>query len=434
MKNQLAKLGEFVHDHMMDFVSSIAIAFIGYAFYNPALRFVPVDYDDLVLLSSAKNTINPLRFFFSDWGFGNFGYRPLHSISLWIGLKLFGVSSGPNQLINIILHIAVMVLLFMLLKQLSGNRLVAFLSTALVLVSLYTFSPATWISDRPTLFVALFLVGTLYYFFVVCKDYTPNPWILLSISLLALMSKESGLIVPLTTVCILFFNSRTDSRKDKKVTYLGILIIAYIAFRFVIFSGSAGNYEESGYLFGTRYYESSANLSNGELFLSKAENIFKNFIAVFLPLFDGQGKISKIGTLSNSFVLVVSTIIITIISINRKLTFHQKIGIFIIAVNALIHFHVFRYRTLYLGQIGFAFFVASSSSYVLTDRVRTFLVSIFLAILVGWNIHMIGETLTYQYLSRIDYIRTETFRSDILLKSASIDEEIIDQIIQKYRH
>jgi 4-amino-4-deoxy-L-arabinose transferase-like glycosyltransferase len=434
MKNQLAKLGEFVHDHMMEFISSIAIAFIGYAFYNPALRFVPVDYDDLVLLSSAKNTINPLRFFFSDWGFGNFGYRPLHSISLWIGLKLFGVSSGPNQLINIILHIAVMVLLFMLLKQLSGNRLVAFLSTALVLVSLYTFSPATWISDRPTLFVALFLVGTLYYIFVVCKDRTPNPWILLSISLLALMSKESGLIVPLTTGCILFFNSRTDSRKDKKVTYLGILIVAYIAFRFVIFSGSAGNYEESGYLFGTRYYESSANLSNGELFLSKAENIFKNFIAVVLPLFDGQGKISKIGTLSNSFVLVVSTIIITIVSINRKLTFHQKIGIFIIAVNALIHFHVFRYRTLYLGQIGFALFVASSSSYVLTDRVRTFLVSIFLAILVGWNMHMIGETLTYHYLSRIDYIRAETFHSDILSTSTSIDEEIVDQIIQKYRH
>jgi hypothetical protein len=434
MKNQLAKLGEYIHDHTMEFVSPIAIAFIGYAFYNPALRFVPVDYDDLVLLSSAKNTINPLKFFFSDWGFGNFGYRPVHSITLWIGLKLFGVSSGPNQLINIILHIAVMILLFLLLNQLSGNKLVAFLSTALVLVSLYTFSPATWISDRPTLFVALFLVGTLYYIFVVCRDRAPNLWILLSISLLALMSKESGLIVPLTTACILFFNSRTDNRKDKKVIYLGILIIAYIAFRFVIFSGSAGNYEESGYLFGTRYYESSANLSGGEIYFSKAENIFKNFIAVFLPLFDGQGKISKIGTLSNSFILVVSTVIVTIVSINRKLTFHQKIGIFIIAVNALIHFHVFRYRTLYLGQIGFALFIASSSSFVLTERARTFLVSIFLTILVGWNMHMIGETLTYQYLSRIDYIRTDTFRSDILSTSTSIDEEIVDQIIQKYRH
>jgi hypothetical protein len=387
-----------------------------------------------VLLSSAKNTINPLKFFFSDWGFGNFGYRPLHSISLWIGLKLFGVSSGPNQLINIFLHIAVMVLLFLLLKQLSGNGLVAFLSTSLVLVSLYTFSPATWISDRPTLFVALFLVIALYYVLVVCKDRSPNPWILLSISLLALISKESGLIVPLTSACILFFNIRNESRKNNLVIYMVILILVYIAFRFMIFSGSAGRYEESGYLFGTRYYESSVNLSGGEIYLSKAENIFKNFMAVFLPLFDGQGKISKIGTMSNSLVLVVSTVMITIISINRKLTFHQKIGIFIIAVNALIHFHVFRYRTLYLGQIGFALFVASSPSFVLTERVRTFLVSIFLAILVGWNMDMIGETLTYQYLSRIDYIRTETFRKDILATSSSIDEEIVDQIILKYRH
>lgn len=434
MKNQLAKLGEYIQDHTIDIVLSIAIALIGYAFYNPALRFVPVDYDDLVLLSSAKNTINPLKFFFSDWGFGNFGYRPLHSITLWIGYKLFGVSSGPNQLINILLHIAVMVLLFLLLKRLSGNAVVAFLSTTLVLISLYTFSPATWISDRPTLFVALFLVGALYYIFVVCKDRAPNPWILISISLLALMSKESGLIIPLTSACILFLNPQIKSRKYNLVIYLGILILAYIAFRFVIFSGSAGKYEESGYLFGTRYYESSANLSGGEIYLSKVENFLKNFIAVFLPLFDGQGKISKIGTMSNSLVLVASTVIITFISINRKLTFHQKIGIFIIAVNALIHYHVFRYRTLYLGQIGFALFIASSSSFVLTERVRTFLVSIFLVILVGWNMHLIGETLTYQYLSRIDFIRSETFRKDILATSTSIDEEIIDQIILKYRH
>jgi len=47
---------------------------------------------------------------------------------------------------------------------------------------------------------------------------------------------------------------------------------------------------------------------------------------------------------------------------------------------------------------------------------------------------IIGETLTYQYLEKIDYIRTETFRDDILSKSSAIDEVIVDQIIQKYRH
>ena len=434
MKNHFVKLGDLVHAHGIEIVFSIAIALIGYAFYNPALRFVPVDYDDLILLSSVKNTVNPLKFFISDWGFGNYGYRPLHSISLWIGFQLFGVSSGPNQLVNILLHIAVTIMLFLLLKQISGNAGVAFFSSCLVSVSLYTFSPATWVSDRPTLFVAFFLVSALYYLLVICKDQSPNPWILITLSLLGLMSKESGLIIPLASAIILFFAPTPKKREYRLILSLVALIAAYMVFRWIIFSGSAAKYEESGYLFGTRYYESSANLNGIELLISKAENVVKNFIAVFLPIFDGLGKISMIGTLSNSVVLVGSTIIVTVLSIKRKLTFPQKIGILIIALNALLHFHVFRYRTLYLGQIGLALFVASSLSFIDTRQFRSTLAASLLVLLVSWNMKIIGETLTYQYLERIDYIRTETFRTDILSKSSSIDELVVDQIIQKYRH
>jgi len=434
MKNRLTKLGDFVQDHSIEIILSIAIALIGYAFYNPALRFVPVDYDDLILLSSVKNSENPLKYFFSDWGFGNFGYRPLHSITLWIGVQFFGMSSGPNQLINILLHITIMIILFLLLRQTSGKAVIAFLSTCLVLISLYTFSPVTWVSDRPTLFVAFFLVSALYYLLVVSKDHSPNLWILLSISLLALMSKESGLIVPLISAFIIFFTPSESNRKYKLIVFLILLVAAYMVFRWIIFSGNAAKYEESGYLFGTRYYESSAHLSGAEQFISKAENPIKNFIAIFLPIFDGLGKISRIGTISNSVVLVGSMIIVAALSLGRKLTFPQFVGLFIIALNALLHFHVFRYRTLYLGQIGLVLFIASSASFIDTRHFRTMLAAALLVLLVSWNMKIIGETLTYQYLEKIDYIRTETFREDILSTSSSIDEVVVDQIIQKYRH
>jgi 4-amino-4-deoxy-L-arabinose transferase-like glycosyltransferase len=96
----------------------LALSAIGYAFYNIAMRFVPVDFDDLVLLSTVKNTGNPFSFFTSDWGFGNYGYRPLHSLSLWISYRIFGVSSGPRQLINVLMHITVILLLYALLVHL----------------------------------------------------------------------------------------------------------------------------------------------------------------------------------------------------------------------------------------------------------------------------------------------------------------------------
>lgn len=264
---------------------------------------------------------------------------------------------------NILLHITVTILLFHLLRKTTENTLIAFLSSCRGLISLYTFSPASWVSDRPTLFVAFFLVSALYYLLVVSKDQPPKSWILIALSLLALMSKESGLIIPLTSAFIIFFTPSEGNRKYKQIAFLAALIIAYTVFRWIVFSGSAAKYEESGYLFGIRYYESSAHLSAVELLLSKGENVLKNFIAVFLPVFDGLGKISRIGTLFNSVVLVGSTIILTAMSFRRKLTFPQMVGILIIALNALLHFHVFRYRTLYLGQIGLALFVASSCSY-----------------------------------------------------------------------
>jgi 4-amino-4-deoxy-L-arabinose transferase-like glycosyltransferase len=201
-------------------LGAIALILIGYSFYNPALRFAPVDFDDLVLLSHVKNTSNPFTLFIGDWGFGNYGYRPLHSLSLWAGYQLFGVSSGPNQLLNLVLHITVIVLLYTLLLKLHKNHGLAFIFSALSLVSLYTFSPPTWISDRPTLFVGLFLMLMLNYLFSLGEDKQPNISVLAAISFLALMSKESGLVVPLTAGVFLLF--RKNGFKQEKSALITI--------------------------------------------------------------------------------------------------------------------------------------------------------------------------------------------------------------------
>jgi len=158
MKKKILFFVEFLSLKSKDILCYLSIMFIGYAFFNISLRFVPVDFDDLVLLSVVKNTNNPLRFFIQDWGFGNYGYRPLHSLSLWLGNRVFGVASGPNQLINIVFHITVILLLFRLINHLQSDRSIAFIFSCLSLVSYYTLSPATWVSDRPTLFVAFFLL------------------------------------------------------------------------------------------------------------------------------------------------------------------------------------------------------------------------------------------------------------------------------------
>ncbi len=434
MKKKILFVIEFLNSKRKDILCYLSIIFIGYAFYNISLRFVPVDFDDLILLSVVKNTDNPLRFFIQEWGFGNYGYRPLHSISLWLGFRIFGVSSGPNQLINVFLHITVIVLLYTLINHLQSDRSIAFIFSCLSLVSFYTVSPATWVSDRPTLFVALFLLILLNYFVHLGKRNQPNIFILVVLSLLGLMSKESGLIIPVVSVYILFTQFEKDLRNKSAIISLLLVIAAYVLLRFIIFGSQAGTYFESGYLYGIKYYENSQMLVGVEKVIMVAENIFKNILAVFLPVFDGQGKISLIGTWTNSIVLIFSTVSLIAMTVSKKPSVYQKISLVIIFLNAVLHFQVFRYRTLYIAQIALSIFLASSP--LLTDknefrRIFTVLIG---AILLLWNIHIIGENLTYQLLARLNLLHEEGFELNILQSSSRIDAEVIKQILFKYLH
>ena len=434
MKLKLITATNYFYFHSVDILCSLAITFTGYAFYNPALRFVPADFDDLVLLSAVKNVSNPLGFFIRDWGFGNYGYRPLHSITLWLGYRLFGVSSGPNQFINLALHILVILLLFALLSRLQPSRILAFLFSLLGLVSLYTLSPATWISDRPTLFVAIFLLISLNYLVRLEKSKLPNILLLAGLSILALMSKESGMLVPLVIIGILMLQFEKSSQRKKTIIVLIFIMLAYILFRFIIFGSRAGAYDASGYLFGFRYYENSRTLSGPDFFISKIENIIKNTVAIFFPLFDGQGKFSLIGTWPNSIVLVSTTLVLVVLAFSRRLSAYQKVGLAIVLLNALVHIQVFRYRTLYLGQMGLAIFLAASPAFSEKQSLRSPIAALAAMLLFLWSMQIIGENLTYQYLARLDLLREPSFENEILASSSRIDADIVRRIITKYQH
>jgi hypothetical protein len=63
------------------------------------------------------------------------------------------------------------------------------------------------------------------------------------------------------------------------------------------------------------------------------ENVIKNILAIFLPVFDGQGKLSLIGTKLNSLIVVGCTVLLWVLAAGRKLTKFQKIGLVIILLN-----------------------------------------------------------------------------------------------------
>jgi len=408
----------------------------GYAFYNIALRFVPIDFDDLVLLSSVKHVSSPLEFFIGDWGFGNYGYRPLHSLTLWLSYRLLGVSSGPNQLLNILLHCAVVMLLYALLEKLLSRRhwALALALAGLGLISLYTVSPPTWVSDRPSLLVALCLLALLNYFARLAQGRLPKTWLMAALSILALLSKESGLIVPLVALYFIFCETPRQAGRIRSAAALVIILFCYAGLRFMAFGAQAATYTESGYLMGRTYYENLGMLQGMQRLAAYAENSIKNILAVFLPVFDGQGKLSLIGTKLNSLVVLVCTLVIFILSLGKKLTRFQKLALVIILLNGLVHFQLFRYRTLYIAQLAFLIFIASSQALQGEQGWRRAVVFTLAGLLVFWNIHMLGENLDFELVERVTRLAQPTFEQEILASSKRIDPEIVSQIIAKYRH
>lgn len=261
----------------------------------------------------------------------------------------------------------------------------------------------------------------------------PKVWVLLLLSLLALMSKESGLILPLIALYFLVIELRVRLTHPA-VWSLVVLLGAYGLLRFVIFGSNAATYTEAGYLFGRTYYENLGTLQGGLRIAAYVENVVKNIVAVFLPIFDGQGKLSLIGTKLNSLVVAGCTLLVFLLSLGRKLTRFQRISLVIILLNALIHFQLFRYRTLYIPQMAFVIFAAASENLKEEAKARKAVIFLAATLLVFWNMKMIGENLDLEMFDRMAQIREPNFEQDILATSNRIDTDIVKQIIVKYRH
>lgn len=111
-------------------VAAFFLLLLAVAVYQKALWFAPGSADDLRIFSSVSQTRNPLSYFATDWGMENTyrlgngqidsrrrAYRPLHSISIWLAYRAFGVSADPNQLLNLILHILNILLVLRILAR-----------------------------------------------------------------------------------------------------------------------------------------------------------------------------------------------------------------------------------------------------------------------------------------------------------------------------
>jgi hypothetical protein len=404
---------------------------IGFSVFGTALSFVPANLDDLKLLSAVAITPTPMKFFIGNWGLGDY-YRPLHSLTLWFSYQLFGVSAGYHQLLNLILHFVIVCLLFRLIRSVQPDITISFILTSLALVSIYTMSPATWVSDRPTLFVALFFMLLLNHIY---KNGQPNVGrtsYIVILSILALMSKESGLIVPLFIIYYSVCMKQHAEYRAKIIIISLIIIAAYGAFRLTIFGSQAFSCPENGYIFGVMHFDNLYLLPKHLQYYAYLENVIKNLIAPIFPVFNWEGGILSISSLiSRSPIWFLTLLLVTLTY--RKLSSLQKVALAIIVLNSVIHTSLFRYRTQYLSQLAICIFVASSPLLLNNNFNRKLIVKIIAISLLLFNIIWVSLYLNSTLLFYYDMLNKYDLLPVIQESSPRIDNKIVIRVLKKYK-
>jgi len=123
-----------------------------------------VNYDDNVYVSENPHVLNGLTQDGIIWAFTTcyFGYwHPLTWLSLMLDCQLFGPSPGWMHLVNLFLHLANTLLLFAILRKITGSLWPsAFVAAAFALHPMHVESVA-WIAERKDVLSTLFLLLTL---------------------------------------------------------------------------------------------------------------------------------------------------------------------------------------------------------------------------------------------------------------------------------
>lgn len=153
-------------------------------------------------------------------------YRPVSFSTFIIDNAVFGGSVQIHRGGNIILYGVTSVLLYLLVNLLSSSRKIALAAALLFASHPVHVEAVVWLKNRSELLATLFMLVALIAFIKMClsgKMRTPLLAASLVAFILALLSKESALVLPIILCAVLFFlrrEGRTGAKAAVLVPYL----------------------------------------------------------------------------------------------------------------------------------------------------------------------------------------------------------------------
>ncbi len=212
--------------------------------------FVFDDTPQIVENAALREWGNILRAFTTDvWSFRRAlatnvalpYYRPLFTVYLTINYQLFGLWEPGWHLASLAVHVTATVLVYYLLKRLSGNQLLSLLGALIFGVHPAHVESVSWISGIPDPLSALFFIPSLIWY-VRFREEGERKWLVASIVAfgLSLFCKETPLVLPLVFIAWEFINQRGNrgarvlAEATPHLIPYALVAAGYLALRFAI--------------------------------------------------------------------------------------------------------------------------------------------------------------------------------------------------------
>jgi len=200
-------------------------------------------------------------------------YRPLLFLGFGIEYSLFKELGGIYHLDSLLIHFAGGGVLFLLIKKLFSNKLLAFLTSLLFLIHPLQAEAVSYASGRGDPLSFLFVMLTLYWSLSKSRTYQ-----LLSLLALAcaLLSKEIALVTPGLVFLVHLFNQQKITRATFKKSILSTLPIAAITLVYFVLRVTVLNFAN------TLNFYNTENIYSSSLFVRL--NIFFHLLPTYLSL------------------------------------------------------------------------------------------------------------------------------------------------------
>jgi protein O-mannosyl-transferase len=174
-------------------------------------------------------------------GISNY-YRPLMTFAYLIGYKIFGPLAFSFHLMNLVLHVAIVLLLFVVTEHLFQDRLLSMITSGLFALHPIHTESVAWIAGITDLELSFFFLLTFLLYLRLAdtgRETTPRALsyvAMLLVYCLALLSKEQALLLPALAIVYEHFyrpgRSVAPFRKKLRL-YLPLCLtaVAYVVFR-----------------------------------------------------------------------------------------------------------------------------------------------------------------------------------------------------------